>query len=29
VFPNSGDNARDDAAGAAIESIRLTFAAGQ
>ena len=26
VFPNSGDHARDDAAGAAIESIRLTFA---
>jgi hypothetical protein len=26
VFPNSGDNARDDAGGAAIESIRLTFA---
>jgi hypothetical protein len=26
VFPNSGDNARDDARGAAIESIRLTFA---
>ena len=29
VFPNSGDNARDDARGAAIESIRLTFAGGQ
>jgi hypothetical protein len=26
VFPNSGDNARDDAKGAAIESIRLAFA---
>jgi hypothetical protein len=26
VFPNSGDNARDDARGAAVESIRLTFA---
>jgi hypothetical protein len=26
VFPNAGDNARDDAAGAAIESIRLIFA---
>jgi hypothetical protein len=26
VFPNSGDTARDDAAGAAIESIRLTIA---
>jgi hypothetical protein len=26
VFPNAGDNARDDAKGAAIESIRLTFA---
>jgi len=26
VFPNTGDNARDDAKGAAIESIRLTFA---
>jgi hypothetical protein len=29
VFPNSGDNARDDAKGAAIESIRLTFAGEQ
>jgi len=26
VFPNSGDNAGDDATGAAVESIRLTFA---
>jgi hypothetical protein len=26
VFPNSEDNARDDATGAAVESIRLTFA---
>lgn len=26
VFPNTGENARDDAKGAAIESIRLTFA---
>lgn len=29
VLPNSGDNARDDAAGAAIESISLTFATGR
>ena len=27
VFPNSGDNAGDDAKGVAVESIRLTFAA--
>jgi hypothetical protein len=28
VFPNTGENARDDARGAAIESIRLTLASG-
>jgi hypothetical protein len=29
VFPNTGDQARDDAKGAAIESIRLTFGSEQ